>query len=648
MSNVEKENQYIDHYFRENAFSNLSDEEEKTYIKLSTTDRFTLSQASEITNIHDLPRLTKIIEKQPFLLTTYVKGQQWFYYHNIFLHYLERLREHFFNNENIDILREKSAHWLYKNTHYKAAIDTILLCQRYDTAALWLCDYTVIAKRKGNHEQLMVWLKQLPPTTLNLYPVLVAAYALCFILQKQWVQSDSNTLALSQATPKNDADKLQIERTAPLLMMASLVLKDNIETLTNIDPWITQWQQHSGFRTTNDYNLEMGLAKLIKGFYAKCRSQFTEGNTALNEARKLFEAYSSDYGIAWTDTVHTLLLAKQGLEFEALSKAVEGLKFIQRHLQKDIDIHHMLTALVSTMYYQQADFDNAKKYFPKDIELLQSYGFTDILIAAYKTQARFLIDDEKIQHAIDQLKKNIKHAKSHSQHRVAFSLISELIVIMIHHDRGVEAKQYANAYDIGMDQTPKNLLLASLTYRARIYLLIDNQHFQKAQDIIEERIAIHIKQKRYAILAEYYRMLAVLHNKSDQPKDAELALQESLEISSSRHYLSLFNIDKKHLSDILNRLDSKKLSQNVRKFILKLQKTLLTPNTNQTQYVEKLTKKEILVIQLAESGDPTKHLAERLNISQGTLKWHLHNIYEKLHVKNRTQAIKSARDLGYL
>ena len=96
MSNVEKENQYIDHYFRENAFSNLSDEEEKTYIKLSTTDRFTLSQASEITNIHDLPRLTKIIEKQPFLLTIHVKGQQWFYYHNIFLHYLERLREHFF------------------------------------------------------------------------------------------------------------------------------------------------------------------------------------------------------------------------------------------------------------------------------------------------------------------------------------------------------------------------------------------------------------------------------------------------------------------------------------------------------------------------------------------------------------------------
>jgi len=410
---------------------------------------------------------------------------------------------------------------------------------------------------------------------------------------------------------------------------------------------IKKWEKNSEFRALDDYNLEMALAKLIKGFYSKCRSQFSDSNNALNEARKLFEAYGSDYGIAWTDTVHTLLLAKQGLEYEALVKAREGLQFIQRHLKKDIDIHQMLSVLVSTLYYQQADHVNARAYFPKDIEALQSCAFTDILIAAYKTNSRFMLDDGDSNGAITLLKKQIKQAESEGQDRLAYSLISELIVIMINNDKIHEAQQYANAYDINASQAPTNALLASLTYRARIYLLIADQKFSAAQSIIEQRIANHIEQKRYAILAEYYRLLAVLHYKAKRYQESEEALHESLTIAASRNYISLYNIDKVSLFAILERFNNKAQSKDIRQFIVKLHKTLKGSGADLSPQVEKLTKKEVQVIQLAESGNPTKELASELNISQGTLKWHLHNIYEKLQVKNRTQAINKAKKLGY-
>ncbi len=60
---------------------------------------------------------------------------------------------------------------------------------------------------------------------------------------------------------------------------------------------------------------------------------------------------------------------------------------------------------------------------------------------------------------------------------------------------------------------------------------------------------------------------------------------------------------------------------------------------------KKVTKKEILtdreneVLQLLADGLLYKEIAERLDIVHGTVRQHIHNIYEKLHVQNRTEAV---------
>ena len=63
---------------------------------------------------------------------------------------------------------------------------------------------------------------------------------------------------------------------------------------------------------------------------------------------------------------------------------------------------------------------------------------------------------------------------------------------------------------------------------------------------------------------------------------------------------------------------------------------------------KKQTKKEVLsdreneVLQLLADGLLYKEIADRLYISHGTVRQHIHNIYEKLHVQNRTEAINKA------
>ena len=55
-----------------------------------------------------------------------------------------------------------------------------------------------------------------------------------------------------------------------------------------------------------------------------------------------------------------------------------------------------------------------------------------------------------------------------------------------------------------------------------------------------------------------------------------------------------------------------------------------------------LTKREAEVVQLVSQGLPNRAVAGELGVREGTVKIHLHNIYRKLRVPNRTGLILSS------
>ena len=70
--------------------------------------------------------------------------------------------------------------------------------------------------------------------------------------------------------------------------------------------------------------------------------------------------------------------------------------------------------------------------------------------------------------------------------------------------------------------------------------------------------------------------------------------------------------------------------------------TVFRREQKETANIEALSNRENEILQLLSKGLLYKEIADQLSISVSTVRQHIHHIYEKLHVQNRTEAINKA------
>lgn len=112
---------------------------------------------------------------------------------------------------------------------------------------------------------------------------------------------------------------------------------------------------------------------------------------------------------------------------------------------------------------------------------------------------------------------------------------------------------------------------------------------------------------------------------------------EALEAGANGYLLKKTSLSK--ITDSLIELQeggSPMSTQIARKVIEKMQSGKLE-NTGNI-----LSPRESEILQLLAKGLLYKEIADHINITTGTVRQHIHRIYEKLHVQNRTEAINRA------
>lgn len=117
-----------------------------------------------------------------------------------------------------------------------------------------------------------------------------------------------------------------------------------------------------------------------------------------------------------------------------------------------------------------------------------------------------------------------------------------------------------------------------------------------------------------------------------------------LEIETIRPYLSLFLVDP---NQELNSRE-KRFAQRIQSFVVEVKKGRSLPLASAEQETAILSKRELEVLQVLAAGRSNKEIGKELCISLATVKSHVINIYSKLQVSNRVEAVERGRELRLL
>ena len=127
-------------------------------------------------------------------------------------------------------------------------------------------------------------------------------------------------------------------------------------------------------------------------------------------------------------------------------------------------------------------------------------------------------------------------------------------------------------------------------------------------------------------------------------------LSRALKLAEPEGYIRVFVDLGMPMAALLREAVSQGVTSNyVRELLAEFEKKKHHTKTPAYQpLVESLTERELEVLRLLADGLSNEEIAKKLVLTLGTIKTHAHNIYAKLGVRNRAQAIKRATSLNLL
>jgi LuxR family maltose regulon positive regulatory protein len=158
---------------------------------------------------------------------------------------------------------------------------------------------------------------------------------------------------------------------------------------------------------------------------------------------------------------------------------------------------------------------------------------------------------------------------------------------------------------------------------------------------------------RYLRVIELLLLLAVADQANGDLPQALTRLEQALILGESRGMIRTFvdeGLDVARLlyAAVKQNIMPEYVQQVIAAFPIEMPLSITAQSPSEEAWVEPLTERETEILHLISEGLSNKEIGGRLYISGNTTKAHLRNIFGKLGVKNRTQAVAKGRTLGII
>jgi LuxR family maltose regulon positive regulatory protein len=195
-----------------------------------------------------------------------------------------------------------------------------------------------------------------------------------------------------------------------------------------------------------------------------------------------------------------------------------------------------------------------------------------------------------------------------------------------------------------------------LIYSDLACLLIALDRAAEALPLLTRLLEAATTMERHGDEIRYLVLIALAHHALGNRQTALDSLSQALTLAEPQGYVRLFVDEGQPMEELLRIAFSQNISPDYASKLLAAFPNYalsavpidkeLTVNTQ--VMIEPLSQREIEVLRLIAEGYKYKEIAERLVVSINTVRHHIRNVYGKLDVNNRTQAIARAKELNLL
>ncbi|AMO24411.1 hypothetical protein UC35_18165 [Ramlibacter tataouinensis] len=627
-------------YLGEVVFGRLAAQQREQIHRLAQFDRFCAELALQACGPgvpDDL--LAELQRRRLFVIPLDRKGQ-WFRFHHLVRDYLRRQLPRGLADTTRQTLLA-GGQWFHDNGMPDDAIDCAVRAQAWDQACQWLAaSIGSQARRMGSGTSVARWMPLIPREQIDRYPQIRISYmsTLAYhqekeLLQRELADFESLIHAWERSGGRDANDMDAMRSTLALHRLMWRALSDGgVDMLPHAQAWLERWPQARPRM--------LGDALIAAAYACKTAGEIDRGIDYASRARQTLSGHGGPFGVSRSMLVTAVLWLKRGDYRAAQSVSEEGLRFVAEKLNRHPEhmaYHH---AVLSAVQYEFDDMAQAVKELESELAAVDATGIADVLILIYLTRARLQFLQGERDAGLEALSLGRRLGVRRELPRLTITLAAEECTWLCRFGEQAAALDLARQFGFDRREFTGYDLLADKAARIGPRLLLAKSPEQALVQL--EPAIVRSREKGFHHRhVELLILQAMALVRSGREADAAGAWAAALELGERFGYRRVFLDDAEMVATLSQ-------AARGRKEVPRPAWLQARPKAVLLESDEQLTRKELRILKHLDSGRSNGEIAESLFISEGTLKWHLRNLYRKLGCKNRSGAIAAARRRGVI
>jgi LuxR family maltose regulon positive regulatory protein len=605
------------------------------------------------------------VERAGLFLIPLDSEGRWFRYHHLFgdflRHQMERLHP-----EAIKDLHLTAAAWLEANGDITAAINHLLAAGASDRAADKVEDCAMALISQSHVMQLSAWLNKIPRDLTMTRPRLLLTQVWLFFHMNRPLEA-ARVMRLARRAVDGQRDQVapvqfSLWQAELRTLMAGVVSASDRSSRARA--MAARWAP----LLPDDQPFLLGVMMNIRSYCEYSLGNLTAARASSAAARKSHVRAQSVFGIVYADLLAGLTEKAAG----NLRQAAQLFARAQGIADEALGAGSYAAALVgifqAELHYEWNELDDASRLLNQHRDVVEESALVVHEVVSKLLTARLEAAYGRIDAALAQLDRVERHqATAAHRTRLSVAVMHERVRLMLSRGDTVSARLAIQSLGLDPDglapaTTPLLVPTSDLDQLAIARLLSAEGAQDRAIRLLQDLERRLVAQERGRRLLQTRLLLAFCHQRrGDLPQAAATLAPHLRQIAQQNIIRSLIDegpavaalVTQLRRQDALWRQGQTLTPLEIAATEHHLEKLagLLTPAaepTSGTVMAEGklgLSPREIDVLRLLGDGLSNRDLSRSLAISPDTVKWHLKNIFGKLGVESRAQAIVTAQRL---